>query len=138
MSAEQKTPVGGVLILNNDGKILLAQEKQERAYGLWNLPAGWQDEGESLAQTAVREAKEEVGLDVKLVNDEPLVSMLNDSGDRMLHSFLGRVSGGEVKIQEDELLDAGWFSLEEIEQLAKDSKLRNRWTLESARKAKKL
>lgn len=138
MKPKGNVPVGGVVIRNEEGNYLLTQEKQPKAYGLWNLPAGWQDDGETLQQTAIREAKEEVGLDVELLDDKPLLSMLNDSGDRTLTSFLGKVVGGKLKFQEEELLDAKWFSLKEIEQLAADSKLRNKWTLESARKAKKL
>ena len=56
----------------------------------------------------------------------------------MLNSFLGKVVGGKLKFQEEELLDAQWFSPKEIEKLAADSKLRNQWTLESVRKAEKL
>ena len=79
MSASGNVPVGGVVIRNDDGLYLLSHEKQPKVYGLWNLPAGWQDDGETLQQTAIREAEEEVGLDVELLDDKPLLSMLNDS-----------------------------------------------------------
>lgn len=134
MSASENTPVGGVVIRNENGKYLLAQEKQPKAYGLWNLPAGWQNPGETLQETAIREAKEEVGFDVELLSDKPLVSMLNDSGDRMLNSFIARVVHGELQVQKKELLDARWFAYEEIKGLFKDEKLRARWVLESIKK----
>ena len=47
--------VAGV-VLEHDGTYLLVQEKQPRAYGLWNLPAGRVDEGDTIEQTAVKEA----------------------------------------------------------------------------------
>lgn len=130
-----KVPVAGVVITDGKGRFLIVQEKQPKAYGLWNLPAGWRDEGETLQESAVREAKEEVGLEVELIGGEPLVSMTNDSGDRQLNSFLAKIVGGELQPQVEELLDAKWVSLDEVEKLAADGKLRNQWTLESIRKA---
>jgi 8-oxo-dGTP diphosphatase len=131
----EKVPVAGVVIRSEEGEYLIVQEKQPNAYGLWNLPAGWVDKGETFQQTAIREAKEEVGFDVELVSQEPLVSMANDSGDRMLHSFLARVIGGQLMPQSEELLDVRWMTLDNLEKLAAESKLRNKWTLESVRKA---
>lgn len=57
--------VSGVVI-EKDGKYLLVQERQPKARCMWNLPAGRVDEGDTLEQTAIREAKEETGYDVKL------------------------------------------------------------------------
>lgn len=130
-----KNPVAGVVIKNDAGKYLLVQEKQPQVYGLWNLPAGWIDEGETPQQAAVREAKEEVGLDVKLIQQEPLHKAMNDDRTRELISFLAEVVGGEVHIQESELVDAKWLSVEEVENLRTQEKLRNSWTLESIKKA---
>lgn len=128
-------PVAGVVIKNDDGKYLLVQEKQPKAYGLWNLPAGWIDEGETPQQAAIREAKEEVGLDVELVGEEPLLKSFNDDKTRELNSFLANVIGGELRYQTEELLDAAWFGTEGVEKLASEGKLRNTWTLESIKKA---
>ena len=44
-----------------DDKILLVQEKN----GLWSLPGGWVDVNLSVAENAVKEVKEEAGLDVR-------------------------------------------------------------------------
>lgn len=103
--------VAGVLI-EKDGKFLLVQEKQPKAYKQWNLPAGKVDKGESIQQAAIREAKEEVGYDVEL-GDELLV--MHESIDTpVLHSFEAQITGGQLQFPEDELLDAGWFTYEEI------------------------
>jgi ADP-ribose pyrophosphatase YjhB (NUDIX family) len=128
-------PVAGVVIRDNQARYLLVQEKQPKAYGLWNLPAGWVDEGETLRQAAIREAKEEVGLDIKLIDQDPLLSCLNDAADRMLNSFRAEVTGGELKIQEDELLDAKWFSLAEVLELSAGGKIRAQWVVDSIKKA---
>jgi ADP-ribose pyrophosphatase YjhB (NUDIX family) len=49
------------LVLSEDQKILLVQESAD---GLWALPGGWGEIGFSPAETAVKECKEETGLDV--------------------------------------------------------------------------
>ena len=55
-----KVIVGG--IIEKDGKYLLVQEAQEKAYKKWNFPAGHLDFNESLKEGAIREIKEETGL----------------------------------------------------------------------------
>ena len=57
--------VAGVVVCR-DGRYLLVQEKQEHAYGLWNLPAGRVDEGDTIEETAIKEAREETGFIVEL------------------------------------------------------------------------
>lgn len=131
-------PVAGVVIRNDYGKYLLVQEKQPKAYGLWNLPAGWIDKGETPQQAAIREAKEEVGLDVELIQEEPVLRSQNDDGTRELISFLTRVIDGELKPQASELLDARWLNVRSVEKLLSEGKLRNRWTFESIKKAEEL
>ncbi len=115
------------------GRYLLVQEKQQKAYGLWNLAAGHVDEGESFQQAAIREAKEESGYDVRA--DEELVSQLNRHKTHSLHSFRGEVIGGELTVPKSELLDVRWLTLDEIKQLEKDGKIRDPWVMQSILKA---
>ncbi len=131
MSTSVNVPVAGVVLKDEKDRYLLVQEKQPNAYGLWNLPAGWIDEGETLQQAAVREAKEEVGLDVELTDQKPLVSVLNKSKNRMLNSFGARIIGGQLTPQKEELLDAKWYSLEEVAELDKAGKIRDPWVIKS-------
>jgi ADP-ribose pyrophosphatase YjhB (NUDIX family) len=56
--------VGISIVIWRDDKILLIQRGHEPAKGKWRLPGGGQDTGETIMQTAVREAREETGLDV--------------------------------------------------------------------------
>jgi ADP-ribose pyrophosphatase YjhB (NUDIX family) len=57
----------GVLI-ERDGQVLLVQRRNQPGQGLWCLPAGFEDAEEPPEQTALREAREETGLDVTLDN----------------------------------------------------------------------
>ncbi len=127
--------VAGVVLQNQDGEYLLVQEKISIAYGLWNLPAGHVDDGETLQQAAVREAEEETGFSVALTDMEVLVSESNKLGTRQLNSFKAHITGGKLAPQLDELLDAKWFSFDEVEQLSKMGKLRDPWVLASIKKS---
>lgn len=65
--------VAGITLKDNSGRYLLVQERLPHVYGLWNLPAGHVDEGETPQQAALREGLEETGFKVKLVSEEPLL-----------------------------------------------------------------
>lgn len=64
------------LILDSEKRFLLALEKN----GLWELPDGGLDFGETPRECLARELKEETGLDVICVSDQPsyLLTALND------------------------------------------------------------
>ena len=53
----------GVIIVDDDGKILL---ERRRDNGLWGLPGGGIEPGESVVDAATREVKEETNLDVRI------------------------------------------------------------------------
>ncbi len=119
------TVVAGVVI-KKDGKYLLLQEKQPKAYMLWNFPAGKVDVGESFEQTAVREAREESGYDVELVKKIGIFQTTPTQAVK--HAFEARITGGELNFPQDEILNAKWFTFKEVEQM-KD-KLREEWILD--------
>lgn len=131
-SVEWVGVVAGCLV-EKDGRYLLVQEKQPKVYGLWNLPAGHVDKGETLRQAAVREAKEESGYDVELGSQ---IGLFHEDVDRPVkHIYQAHVTGGELQIQESEILDAKWLSFEEIRQLHSSGKLRAKWIWEVIQQA---
>lgn len=120
-------PIVAGVVLKKDGRYLLVQEKQPKAYGLWNFPAGKVDVGDTIEQTAIKEAKEESGFDVELVRKIAIFQEKTDEPAK--HAFEARIVGGELKFPEDEIMDAQWFTLEEIGNM-KD-KLRSDWILKA-------
>ena len=52
--------------IQEEGKFLIVQEGIPKAYGLWNLLGGHLDDEEDLLEGAMREAKEETGLDIEI------------------------------------------------------------------------
>ena len=59
----------------HEGKILLTQRED---FETWILPSGGVEDGESIAQAAIRETKEETGLDVELTRLVGIYSRLSN------------------------------------------------------------
>lgn len=97
----------GIAILQNEKILLIKREDFE----VWVLPGGMVDPGESLAQTAIREAKEETGLDVRLTRLVGIYSMLGIEGSSGHHVvFAAEVIGGNLRPQPEEVNDLGFFA----------------------------
>ncbi len=122
MQENNVSPKVAGVILKQDNKYLLVQEKQPKAFGLWNFPAGHIDEGETAEQAAIREAKEEVGFDVEIIKQV-------NTADLSKLSFFAKVIGGNLSFPEYEIMDARWFSVEEI--MSMKDQLRSDWILDS-------
>ena len=114
-------PSASVIALNGEGKILLQKRSDT---GLWALPGGAMEIGETLGHTAIREAKEETGLDVELeyivgiyTNPHHVVAFsTGEVRQQFSLCFACRIVGGEIKIS-DESTDVDFFSPTEIERL---------------------
>lgn len=120
-------------VVKKDNKYLLIQEKQQKYYGKWHLPAGKVELGDLIEETAVREAKEETGFDVEIIRE---IDIFHQDGDESVkHAFEAKIVGGELKIPEDEILDAKWFTYEEIKQLSDNGKLRADWVIRAIEKS---
>lgn len=115
-------------LIVKDGKILLVQQaRPEDVRGKWSIPGGKVDEGETFEDAVMREIKEETNLDV--ISSEHLSIKQAEPYQTIKHIYKVETSGS-VKFPEDEILDAKWFSLEEIQKMK--NKLRKPWVLEIA------
>src|SRR5687768_10806013 len=56
----------GTIITEQQGRVVLVRRAIEPGYGKWVFPGGYVDRGEEVRAAAVREAREETGLDVAL------------------------------------------------------------------------
>ena len=109
-------PVAGTLAFK-DEKLLLIQRGNEPKLGLWSFPTGYVDIGDTPAETAVREAKEEA--DVDIVLDRLLGVYSNDSRTVVLIIYVGRIIAG-TPAGRAEALDARLFALDALPELAFD------------------
>ena len=108
--------VGGVIV--QDGRALLIRRGQPPLLGEWSLPGGVLECGETLREAAVREAMEETGLVVEVIDMLGVYERVirNDGRVRyhyVLIDFLCRPAGGELKAGSD-AAEVGWFTREEL------------------------
>lgn len=111
-------PTVDCIILLSDGRLVLVRRKNP-PHG-WALPGGFVDEGERLDLAAIREAKEETGLDVELV--EQFFTYSDPARDPRRHTistvFLARASGQPVG--GDDAAEARAFAADELPPLVFD------------------
>ncbi|HSG26954.1 MAG TPA: NUDIX hydrolase [Candidatus Krumholzibacterium sp.] len=117
-------PAAGVLISDGEGRILLAQRRDEPFAGLWTIPSGFVEYDEDIRLTAVRELGEEAGLEVELDGIHAVESCMDDPrGNTLLVVFRGHVTGGGLKAGDD-ASDVAFFSLDELPEIAFDCQKR--------------
>jgi 8-oxo-dGTP pyrophosphatase MutT (NUDIX family) len=88
-----------------------------RSSRLWALPKGTPDSGETIEETAVRETREETGLEVEI--DAPIGPIRyffvrgSTRFHKTVHFFLMRATGGSVDDHDAEFDEARWVPVEE-------------------------
>ncbi|OOY35645.1 NUDIX hydrolase [Solemya velum gill symbiont] len=107
---ENPKVVTGCLV-EQDGKILLCQRAIEPRYGLWTLPAGFMENGETVEQGAARETWEEAMADVEVNGLYTMFSLTHINQIYML--FRGRFKSPEFS-PGPESLDVKLVSEDEI------------------------
>ncbi|MBV7471086.1 MULTISPECIES: NUDIX hydrolase [Aeromonas] len=109
------------LILDDAGRLLLVQECSD---GLWTLPGGWCDIGDSPAGAVVREVSEETGLECRAVQLLALFDKLKHPHPPQLpHAhkafFLCEVTGGSLLTETDETQGAAYFPIDALPELSR-------------------
>ena len=110
----------GGCILNDRGQVLLQRRGDSHR---WGFPGGAVEPGETPERTAVREAKEETGLDVSVgrligVYTDPDITYPNgDRAQSIVIAYELRVTGGKLSCDGDETLELKYFSKDEKPQL---------------------
>ena len=106
-------PAAGVLIVD-EGRVLLVKRKFAPRAGAWCIPAGFMESGETPEQTAVRELREETGLDGRLVGLFDVYAGFDDPRVRaVLILYTATVEGGELS-PGDDAIEAAWFPLDAL------------------------
>lgn len=101
-------------ITDSDGRVLLVERGSGEGAGLWSVPGGKVEPGESLEAAAAREVHEETGFVVE-VGDE-LWSVTLPTGDGRtyeIHCFAATVVSGSLQAGDD-AADARWVTPEDI------------------------
>ena len=115
-----KHPIPGVaatIIHNNN--ILLALRGKPPSKGMWGLPGGVVEVGETLEEAVIREVKEETSVEVEPIELITIFDTIRKDEEGkvkthfILFEYLCRYLGGQVKAASD-APDARWVSLDEL------------------------
>jgi 8-oxo-dGTP diphosphatase len=106
----------GVFVCNDDGSFLMLKRKNAHGSGTWAPPGGHIEFGESVEACAVREVKEETGLDITDVVQFATTNDIFDEGKHYITLHVKAKWNGEVaKIMEPEKCsDLGWFTKDSL------------------------
>ncbi|MEM3227879.1 MAG: NUDIX domain-containing protein [Candidatus Micrarchaeaceae archaeon] len=121
-------------IVIRDEKVLLLNH---RKLGVWMPPGGHVDTNEFTNEAAIRETKEETGIDVELIGRQNVEFKVDGAHTEVLpfaivyeevpypagmhihfdSIYLARATGGALSVSKREAADIGWFSEEEVVKL---------------------
>jgi ADP-ribose pyrophosphatase YjhB (NUDIX family) len=124
-------PTASALLLDGEGRVLLARRAGDPGKGLWDLLGGFIEEGEEPVAALRREIEEETALQIE--PGEFLGGYPDRYGDDGIYTlnlyWTAEISGGDLELDE-ELAEVGWFGPEE---LPRPSEFAFRNTLEALR-----
>jgi len=109
----------GVMIQNERGEVLLGLRKGSHGEGEWSFPGGHLEFGEKIFETAKREVKEEVDLDVnefEIISVADEMRYIESDGKHYVNiGILAKYEGGEPKVSEPDKCEKWeWFSLDDL------------------------
>lgn len=108
---DPKIAVGTIIRSGDDDRIVLVKRAIEPGYGKWVFPGGYVDRGEEITLAAIREAREEAGLDVRL---DYLIDIYSYAGRApVIVVYAATRIAGELAV-DDESLEAREFTIDEI------------------------
>lgn len=111
----------GVVVLRDDAVLLIRRARPPRE-GQWSLPGGAQKTGESVVQAALREVREETGVDVEVRGLLDVIDSIQDDPDGRVRYHYTLVDvyaewrAGEPVARGD-ALEARWWPISEIPRL---------------------
>jgi 8-oxo-dGTP diphosphatase len=115
--ATRRVPCAGAVIKDAAGRLLLIRRGHEPGAGLWSLPGGRIEPGETDQQAVAREIMEETGLRVacgRLVGAAELPGL--DGAVVEVRDYLATVTGGELAAGDD-AADVRWVTAAELADL---------------------
>lgn len=111
--------------ITKDMELLMIEEKRDSGIVKWNFPSGRIEKNEDIMAAAIREVKEETGLDVELLLTTGVYNFTSDSSDQViLFHFIGEIVSGEVSLREEAITNFKWVHSRDILAMT-DGSLRN-------------
>ena len=117
--AQRAVSAGGVVFrrMENAVEVVLVSRRREQ---LWAFPKGTPDAGESIEQTALREVREETGLETTILEalGQVRYSFTSRTGihvNKVVHHFLMEPVGGSFENHDTEFDDVDWYDVHEAQ-----------------------
>lgn len=110
--------IGTLALIVKDKKVLMGKKGNRPGHFLsdaWHFPGGKSDDGETPEQTVIREMKEELGMDIKIIRK--LCEYDLTFGDSTSLNVVFVCESDNVPIANDDLVDAKYFTHDEILEL---------------------
>lgn len=113
--------VVSIWIINSNQEILLAKRHPDKHYpNMWECPGGSALAGETSLEAALREVKEEIGIDLSCSDGELMKSERRHHDFRDVWLFTHDFSLEDAVLQPEEVTDAKWVTILELESMFKD------------------
>ncbi|MEY3614718.1 MAG: hypothetical protein RL752_626 [Actinomycetota bacterium] len=114
---------GGLVISESDpGKVALISHRNRGGGEDWCIPKGHVELGENYLQTAIREVREETGIEAKILEKIGEISYTFKIGPKRVrktvHHYLLQQVGGDISMTSDptgEVIDVQWFEIARID-----------------------
>lgn len=113
----KRVDVASALIFDESGQRVVMVLNKKNGSEYWSLPGGAVEQGETLVQAAVREAKEESGLDVAVgrLHSVREVFFKERGSHALLFTFYATATGGRLEIldPDGDIADVRWMTIGE-------------------------
>jgi len=104
----------GAVVRDGAGRLLLVRRGRPPAEGRWSVPGGRIEPGETAAEAAAREVREETGLDVDV--GPVLITAVIGDGLFRVQDFAARVVGGDLRAGDD-AAEVRWVDVADLESI---------------------
>ena len=112
-------------IIFNEGKVLVVKQTS----GFYGFPKGHVEIGETEKETAIREIKEETGLDIKIISDKRYTQsyIVKENVHKDVVFFLASIENNNEKRQVEEIEEILWIDINEVENVLTYDSLKELW-----------
>ena len=101
----------------HDDRILLVQEAAGNHEGLWGLPKGFVEEGESPSAAAIRELEEECGITGEILGIIGMRECVRNGQTAVFLAYLIRPLSLDISPNSKEIMNFGWYPLENFQSI---------------------